>query len=117
MRKFILTIAILMAAASFSANYNQAMAQGSNESETMTVADSTVRTHRRSHAIADSIRSKGARWGKKVANGTAMVVDSAGPTLDRAGEKMERVSEKTKVKADTALQRSRRAWKVLRGKQ
>ena len=97
MRKFILAIAFIIASASIGASYVSAQEQ-----------DSKFKT--RSRVVADSIRSKGPRWGKKIANGTAVVVDSV-------GSKGERFGRKTKQVADTVGRRSKKAWKVMRGKE
>lgn len=62
----------------------------------------------RSQVVADSIRSKGTRFGKRVAEGTAVAVDSV-------GSKGQRVGRKARVVGDTVAVRSKKAWKALKG--
>lgn len=93
MRKLILAIAFIIVAASVATPRIQAQ-------------DDAFRN--KSRVVADSIRTKGTRVGQKVAEGTADFVDSIGPRAERFGEK-------AKVVGDTIVQRSKRAWKVLKG--
>ena len=119
MRKFILAITFIIASASIGASYVSAQEQ-----------DSKFKP--RSRVVADSIRSKGTRFGKKVADGTEVVIDSVGAkaprwgrkiadgtavVVDSVGSKGERFGRKTKQVADTVGRRSKRAWKVMRGKE
>ncbi len=119
MRKFILAIALFIASASVGSTYVSAKEQ-----------DSNFKT--RSRVVADSIRSKGTRFGKKVAEGTELVVDSVGAkaprwgkkisegtavAVDSIGSKGERFGKKSKQVADTIGKRTKRAWKALRGKE
>lgn len=119
MRKFILAITFIIASASIGTSYVSAQEQ-----------DSKFKT--RSRVVADSIRSKGTRFGKKVADGTEVVIDSVGAkaprwgrkiadgtavVVDSVGSKGERFGRKTKQVADTVGRRSKRAWKVMRGKE
>ena len=93
MRKMILAVAFLMVAVSVTTPRMQAQ-------------DDAFRN--KSRVVADSIRTKGTRIGQKVAEGTADFVDSIGPRAERVGEK-------AKVVGDTIIQRSKRAWKVMKG--
>ena len=117
MRKFILAITFIIASASIGASYVSAQEQ-----------DSKFKT--RSRVVADSIRSKGTRFGKKVADGTEVVIDSVGAKAPRWGRKIadgtavvvdsvgsKGFGRKTKQVADTVGRRSKKAWKVMRGKE
>lgn len=107
MRKLFLVMAL--AAASTMAGTSYASAQEQKQEVKKEVNQEESKTFKmRSRVVADSIRQKGTRWGKKVAEGTAVAVDSV-------GSKGERLGRKAKVKADTLGRRSKRAWKVLRG--
>lgn len=119
MRKLILALALIIASASVGSSYVSAQEQ-----------DSKFKT--RSRVVADSIRSKGTRLGKKVARGTEVAIDSVGAkvprwgrkvsertavTVDSIGSKGERFGRKSKQVADTIGRRSKKAWKIMRGKE
>ena len=85
----------------------------------------------KSEVLADSIRSKGMRFGKKVADGSVEIADSVKSKAPRVGKKIKRgaetvgdsieskfprVKEKTVNAADSVAARSKRAWNALRGK-
>ena len=57
----------------------------------------------KSERVADSIRSKGTRVGKKIANGTAVVVDSIGSKAPRVGKKVVAVGDSIAVRGKKAI--------------
>lgn len=105
MRKYIICLIVLMAASSVSSNV-AVKAQDNHTSKVVTVsADST-------HAICnvDSIRVKGIRLGHKIAEGALVAADSIKAYGMRVGEKAQPL-------ADTIVERSRQAWRVLKGEE
>lgn len=106
MRKFILSGLVMIAAASVSSTYT-AHAQDNKKKHPVVInlsGDST-----RAVVRTDSIRLKSQRLGHRIAESTEVAADSIGAFGERVGEKMQPV-------ADTIVQRSRRAWRALTGK-
>jgi len=62
----------------------------------------------RTEVVADSIRAKAPRLGKKIADKSVVVADSI-------GQKGARVGRKAKVVGDTVAVRSKKAWKAIKG--
>lgn len=123
MKKFIFAIAIVLA----SAVSMQAQTQ-----------DNNTPGKERVEVMKDSLRAKGDRWGKRIADGAAVaadsisakgtrlgrrgavvgrkVVDGAVEAADSIGQATIRFSDRAKVKMDTVSTRTRKAVKVLQGK-
>lgn len=106
MRKFIMSVLVLIAAASVSSIYT-ANAQDTKKKHPVVVNLSGDTT--RAVIRTDSIRVKSQRLGHRIAESTEVAADSIGAFGERMGEKMQPV-------ADTIVQRSRRAWRALTGK-
>lgn len=95
MKKFILGLVLLLVVASSSAPSAVACPQDDIKGK--------------AEVIADSIRSLGDQVGQKVSEGVQWIADSAAIQGQRLGQQMS-------VQADTLVQRSIRAWRVLTGK-
>ena len=115
MKKYIVAIALVVMAAS-AANVN---------------AQTDNRTFKqKSEVVADSVRAKGLRIGRKVADGAVLAADSVAAKAPRIGRKLAdgmrvvgdsieskapNATRKTRNAADTIAVRSKRAFKALKG--
>jgi len=62
----------------------------------------------RSEVVADSIRAKAPRVGRRIAERSVVIADSI-------GEKGARAGQRAKVIGDTVAVRSKKAWKAIKG--
>lgn len=107
MRKFFVTSFVLIAASA--ACCHEACAQDSNTTTASTSLEARVDSlAARTAVLADTAATRGIRFGREMAARTAVALDSAAVIGERLGRR-------SLVMGDSLVQRSKRAWRALKG--
>lgn len=96
MRKFLLTVFVLMVSASVGSSLVSAQDVAPQQDSAKTYIN------------IDSVKAKSHRFGERVAEVTTVLIDSA-------SVKGSRFANKSLEVGDTLIRRSKKAWKVMRG--
>lgn len=69
----------------------------------------------RTVVVADSIRAKLPRAARRVAESAAVVAEKTPVFVDSAAVQTERLGRKAVMMGDTIVERSKKAWKAMKG--